>query len=217
VTSQGTLAVGSDADIVVFDPNGSTTILMEGSPSKVDYSIYEGRVCAGAVRHVFSRGHQVIADGAVVGRAGHGRFLAGLDARAFLRLVRAERPPLEFYSATMLAAGSRGRDLPAPPRIVFEALTQPDRDPARPWLSLLEDEIAPVVIDAVANTRVVWSSMWPSRPDAQVHFDLATGSGTYLRWTLWVDEPVPDASKLGHLRKRLNLLINANLRYTFGQ
>ena len=73
---KGTLAIGSDADIVVFDPNGSTTISVESSPTKVDYSIYEGRVCAGAVRHVFSRGHQVVADGAVVGQAGHGQFLA---------------------------------------------------------------------------------------------------------------------------------------------
>jgi dihydropyrimidinase len=61
---------------VVFDPNGSTTISVESSPTKVDYSIYEGRTCAGQVRHVFSRGQQVVADGAVVGRAGHGRFLA---------------------------------------------------------------------------------------------------------------------------------------------
>ena len=38
-----------------------------------------------------------------------------------------------------------------------------------------------------------------------------------LRWTLLVEEPLPDPSLLGHLRKRLNELINANLRYTFGQ
>ena len=73
---KGTLAIGSDADIVVFDPNGSTTISVESSPTQVDYSIYEGRVCAGKVHHVFSRGEQVVADGAVVGRPGHGRFLA---------------------------------------------------------------------------------------------------------------------------------------------
>jgi hypothetical protein len=34
---------------------------------------------------------------------------------------------------------------------------------------------------------------------------------------LLVDEPVPDASLLGHLRRRINELINADLRYTFGQ
>ena len=73
---KGTLAVGSDADIVVFDPNGTTMISVENSPTQVDYSIYEGRVCAGKVRHVFSRGQQVVADAVVVGRAGHGQFVA---------------------------------------------------------------------------------------------------------------------------------------------
>ncbi len=41
--------------------------------------------------------------------------------------------------------------------------------------------------------------------------------GTDLRWTLYVDEPVPDQSLTGHMRKRLNELINANLRYSYGQ
>ncbi|MFI0796153.1 hypothetical protein ACH4OY_26235 [Micromonospora rubida] len=43
------------------------------------------------------------------------------------------------------------------------------------------------------------------------------GEGTQLRWTLLVAESSPDPSLLGHLRKRLNELINANLRYAFGQ
>ncbi|MEE3920873.1 hypothetical protein V2I01_29940 [Micromonospora sp. BRA006-A] len=52
-----------------------------------------------------------------------------------------------------------------------------------------------------------------------MRFDLVPdgGGGTRLRWTLLVAEPLPDPSLLGHLRKRLNQLINANLRYTFGQ
>jgi hypothetical protein len=56
-------------------------------------------------------------------------------------------------------------------------------------------------------------------PDAVIRFDLPQdgGCGTDLRWTLHVDEPVPDDALLGHMRKRLNELINANLRYTFGQ
>ena len=40
---------------------------------------------------------------------------------------------------------------------------------------------------------------------------------TVLRADLRVDEPVPDDALIGHLRRRLNQLINANLRYTFGQ
>jgi hypothetical protein len=35
--------------------------------------------------------------------------------------------------------------------------------------------------------------------------------------TLYVDEPVPDASLVGHMRKRIGELINANLRFTYGQ
>ncbi|HYZ55417.1 MAG TPA: hypothetical protein VE733_18205 [Streptosporangiaceae bacterium] len=52
-----------------------------------------------------------------------------------------------------------------------------------------------------------------------MRFDLPAdgGQGTDLRWTLLVDEPMPDAALVGHMRKRLNQLINANLRYTFGQ
>jgi hypothetical protein len=58
------------------------------------------------------------------------------------------------------------------------------------------------------------------RPDAVIRFDLprdGAGFGTDLQWTLQVDEPVPDDALLGHMRKRLNELVNANLRYTFGQ
>ena len=40
---------------------------------------------------------------------------------------------------------------------------------------------------------------------------------TVLGADLRVDEPVPDDALIGHLRKRLNQLINANLRYAFGQ
>jgi hypothetical protein len=118
---------------------------------------------------------------------------------------------------SVLEAGTRARDQPAPPHVVFEALTKPNRDPSRQWLLLLEDELAPVVLEAGAPTRVVWSSLWPSRPDARVHFELRPGSGTDLRWTLFVEEPLPDSSKLGHMHKRINELINANLRFSFGQ
>ena len=103
--------------------------------------------------------------------------------------------------------------------MVFEVLAGLDSDPVRPWLLLLDDERAPRLIEQEKPNLVVWSSLWDKRPDAQVRFDLTSdgGAGTRLRWTLFVTEPLPDASLLGHLRKRLNELINANLRYTFGQ
>ncbi|PZF99000.1 hypothetical protein [Micromonospora deserti] len=119
----------------------------------------------------------------------------------------------------MLEAGNRMRGQPPPPAVVFEALATPDRDPTRPWLRLLDDEQAPRILRAERPHLVVWSSLWPRRPDAQVQFHLASdsGGGTQLRWRLLVAGPLPDPSLLGHLRKRLNVLINENLRATFGQ
>jgi hypothetical protein len=118
----------------------------------------------------------------------------------------------------VIEAGSRTRTQPPPPHVVFEALIDPDRDPRRPWLLLLEDEQRPRVLRTQPARLVVWSSLWPSRPDAEVHFHLEpVDAETSMRWTLLVDEPFPDDSKLGHLRKRLNQLINGNLRRSFGQ
>ncbi|WFE41576.1 hypothetical protein [Micromonospora sp. WMMD998] len=121
--------------------------------------------------------------------------------------------------AALCEVGSRARTQPPPPAVVFEALTDPDRDPARPWLALLDDEQPPRVLETAYPELVVWSSLWPRRPDARVRFELAPdgGAGTLLRWRLLMAEPLPDDSLLGHLRKRLNELINAELRHTFGQ
>jgi hypothetical protein len=104
--------------------------------------------------------------------------------------------------------------------VVFEDLAVLDRSGARPWLHLLDDEVAPVVLASREPGYVVWSSLWPQRPDARVRFDLregGPGGGTDLRWTLTVDEPTPDESLTGHMRKRINTLIHANLRHTYGQ
>jgi len=107
------------------------------------------------------------------------------------------------------------RNQPAPPHIVFEALTQPDRDPSRPWLALLDDEQPPVISEI--NGKVAWSAFWLKRPDAIIEFELTSaGGGTDLRWRLIVEEPPPDDALVGHLRKRVNHLINADLRYSFG-
>lgn len=120
----------------------------------------------------------------------------------------------------MMEAGSRRRNQPAPPHIVAESLITPDRDPNRPWLQLLADEQWPSILPTCTTELVVWTSLWPRQPEALVRFDMepaaVPGSGTELRWTLLVDE-LPDASRLGHYRKRLNLLINGNLRLTYGQ
>jgi len=74
--AKGSLMVGADADVVIFDPNGQTRLSVDSSPSLVDYSIYEGWSVAGAIRRVLSRGTVVVDDGVVQDRRGHGRFVA---------------------------------------------------------------------------------------------------------------------------------------------
>jgi dihydropyrimidinase len=72
---KGTIAPGSDADIVVFDPNRKVTLSAKTLHMRVDYNPYEGRQVTGATDTVLSRGRLVIEDGKFVGRPGAGSFL----------------------------------------------------------------------------------------------------------------------------------------------
>jgi dihydropyrimidinase len=72
---KGTIAVGSDADIVIFDPNEEMTISAASHHMNVDYSAYEGIKVKGVTKTVLSRGRVVIEDGEYVGKAGDGQFL----------------------------------------------------------------------------------------------------------------------------------------------
>jgi len=113
-------------------------------------------------------------------------------------------------------AGRRCRTQAPPPHVVVASLVVPDADPARPWLLLQPDEQRPRVVEA-GDGVVVWSSLWPRQPEALIRFDVTPdGAGTALTWTLLVDE-LPDTSRLGHYRKRLNELINRDLRLSYGQ
>jgi dihydropyrimidinase len=72
---KGTIAVGSDADIVIFDPNREQTISSSTHHMRVDYSAYEGRKVRGVTEVVFSRGNVIVENGAFKGKAGGGKFL----------------------------------------------------------------------------------------------------------------------------------------------
>src|SRR6058998_3579905 len=72
---KGTIAVGSDADLVIFDPNHEETISAKTHHMRVDYSMFEGIKIKGAPKTVFSRGRTVIESGKFVGRPGAGQFL----------------------------------------------------------------------------------------------------------------------------------------------
>ena len=72
---KGTIAVGSDADIVIFDPEKEHSFGVDAEHMNVDYSSYEGWKVKGKVETVLSRGRVVIENGEHLGKAGVGQFL----------------------------------------------------------------------------------------------------------------------------------------------
>ena len=69
------IAIGSDADLVFFDPNEKWTIRAAEGHGRIDYSMFEGREVMGRIRKVFLRG-QLIVDGAEwLGKEGMGQFV----------------------------------------------------------------------------------------------------------------------------------------------
>ena len=72
---KGTIAPGSDADIVIFDPEKTVTLSAKTLHMNVDYNPYEGREVTGATDTVISRGRVIIDKGKFVGRAGAGSFI----------------------------------------------------------------------------------------------------------------------------------------------
>jgi len=73
---KGTLAVGSDADMVIFDPRAETTLCKSTSLSRSDYTPYEGMRMRGSAWLVLQRGKVIAREGKVMGRPGCGEFLA---------------------------------------------------------------------------------------------------------------------------------------------
>jgi dihydropyrimidinase len=72
---KGTIAVGSDADLVIFDPHRKHTISAKTHHMRVDYSMFEGIQVTGMPDLVLSRGKVVVEGDKFLGRAGQGEFL----------------------------------------------------------------------------------------------------------------------------------------------
>lgn len=72
---KGTISIGSDADLVIWDPNAEHIISAATHHMRVDYSMFEGFKVKGNVDTVFSRGDIIVEKGKWLGKAGRGKFI----------------------------------------------------------------------------------------------------------------------------------------------
>src|ERR1700688_2642735 len=72
---KGVLSVGSDADLVLWDPGVDYTISAKTQAMRVDYSMFEGFKVRGNARDVYSRGDLIVSGGTFIGKPGRGDYL----------------------------------------------------------------------------------------------------------------------------------------------
>jgi dihydropyrimidinase len=101
---KGAVRVGSDADLVVWDPKASKTITAGAQQSAIDYNVFEGQTVTGLPRFTLTRGRVAVTEGKLDGREGWGRFVG-----------REARPPVN-------RALSQWKDLTAPRPVVRQGI-----------------------------------------------------------------------------------------------
>ena len=72
---KGAILVGSDADIVVWDPAKEKTITAAAQQSAIDYNVFEGKAVKGLPRFTLTRGQVAVHDGEIRTEEGHGQFV----------------------------------------------------------------------------------------------------------------------------------------------
>ena len=73
---KGAVLVGSDADLIVWDPKAEKVISAKTQESAIDYNVFEGHKVTGLPRFVLSRGQVAVTEGKLTSREGHGEFVA---------------------------------------------------------------------------------------------------------------------------------------------
>jgi len=72
---KGVLREGSDADVLIFDPDAAFTVTAKNYPLRVGYSLYEGRKCLGLPSLVMLRGRILLKEGRLVKEPGQGKYI----------------------------------------------------------------------------------------------------------------------------------------------
>ena len=96
---KGAVAIGSDADLVIWDPTASKTISAKTQVSRIDYNVFEGFRCTGLPRATLSHGAIAWLDGELRAEAGAGKYV-----------------PRDPFPAVHVA-DARWRELTAPRRV----------------------------------------------------------------------------------------------------
>ncbi|SNT71636.1 dihydropyrimidinase [Paracoccus seriniphilus] len=73
---KGAVLVGSDADLVIWDPEAEKTITSQNQQSAIDYNVFEGQKVKGLPRYTLTRGVIAFNEGKIETREGHGEFVA---------------------------------------------------------------------------------------------------------------------------------------------
>ena len=108
---KGTIAVGSDADIAIWDPDKKVTITYDLLHDNSGYTPYEGRVVTGWPVTVLSRGRVVVRDGALQAERGSGMFIPCDHPQPAVPLGRqvTEANPATNFGANLIAPAWAGR------------------------------------------------------------------------------------------------------------
>ena len=103
---KGSLTVGADADIVVWDPQATKTISAKTHFQKVDYNIFEGMQVKGTASHTLSQGKIVYADGKLNVERGAGRYI---DRPPFASYYDAIKKRTEAQKPSAVDRGSKSK------------------------------------------------------------------------------------------------------------
>ena len=124
--------------------------------------------------------------------------------------------PDEAVLLTTITGRTRKQPMPTP--VLFEALRRPTSGHPRQWLTLQPGEQCPTATAATEPREVVWTTVWPDLTGAVIRFVIETdGPGSQLTWTLEIpDHPVADVRR-ATLTRRIDELVNRDLRLALGQ